>query len=72
MRTKQFTPPYRIIQEGISSLIEKIGPKGTMEFFRFFYSGKGDSVKEFKKMWKGMGVGEIHREVLKARQKREI
>lgn len=72
MKTKQAQPTYRIIQEGIDSLRERIGPKGIIEFFRFFYSGKGDSVKEFKKMWKGMGIEEIHQEVLRAKQRKEI
>jgi len=45
-----------------------VGPRGTIEFFKFFYSGKGDSVKEFKQMWKGMDVEEIHREILKAKK----
>lgn len=65
-------PSYQIIQRGINSLIEEIGPRGTAEFFKFFYAGRGDSVKEFKQMWQGMGIEEIHREILGAKRRKEI
>jgi hypothetical protein len=72
MKTKQIQPSYQVISKGIDSLIKEIGPKGTMEFFRFFYPGRGDSVREFKELWKQMKIEEIHREILKAKKKKEI
>ena len=72
MKTTQAKPSYQIIQKGVHSLMREIGPKGTAEFFKFFYCGKGDSVKEFKEMWKGMTVDNIHQDILKAKAQREV
>lgn len=68
MKTAQTQPSYQIIQRGVRSLLKEIGPKGAMEFFKFFYRGKGDSVKEFKEMWQGMSVDRIHREIMEAKK----
>lgn len=72
MKTKEIQPSYKIIKKGINSLIKQIGPRGTAQFFEFFYAGRGDSVKEYKKMWEGMGIDRIHQEILKAKQEKRI
>lgn len=70
MKIQEVQPSYKIVQKGINSLIERVGPRGTIEFFRFFYSGKGDSVKEFKEMWKGMNIERIHQEILRTKKEK--
>ena len=69
MKTKEIQPSYKIIEKGMHSLIDSVGPKGMLEFFRFFYSGKGDSVKEFKEMWRGLSIDDIHNEILERKNK---
>ena len=53
-------------------LTNEMGPLGATRFWMYVTRGEGDSVLEFKKMWKGKSVEEIHQEILKAKENGEI
>jgi len=62
----------RLVREGMEVLVVNLGyPKAT-KFIMNIGRGKGDSVKEFRNMWKGKSVDEICLEIEKAKKKGEI
>lgn len=63
---------FEIILKGWKSLVRELGKEGATKFLRSFAFGQGDSVKEFKKMWQGMNLEQIHKEILKAKRGKEI
>lgn len=66
------TTTLEIILKGWEALVRDLGISGATEFLRSISIGAGDSVKEYKEMWKGMKLEEIHKEILKAKRKGEI
>lgn len=66
------TTPQEIINLGWEVLTKEMGPLGAARFWMCVTRGEGDSVLEFKKMWKGKNVEEIHQEILKAKENGEI
>jgi len=68
--------PVRTAQElldlGWKTLTRELGPVGATKFWMYITYGEGDSVVEYKKMWKGKGIEEIHREILRAKRHGEI
>lgn len=61
-----------IILKGWKSLVKELGPSDATKFLRSISIGKGNSVKEYKEMWKGMTLREIHKEILKAKKEGKI
>lgn len=66
------TTPQEIINLGWEVLTKEMGPLGATRFWMYVTRGEGDSVLEFKRMWKGKSVEEIHQEILKAKENDEI
>jgi len=66
------TTPQEIINLGWEVLTKEMGPLGATRFWIYVTRGEGDSVLEFKRMWKGKSVEEIHQEILKAKENGEI
>jgi len=66
------TTPQEIINLGWEVLTKEMGPLGATRFWMYVTRGEGDSVLEFKRMWKGKSVEEIHQEILKAKENGEI
>jgi hypothetical protein len=62
------TTPQEIINLGWEVLTKEMGPLGATRFWMYVTRGEGDSVLEFKRMWKGKSVEEIHQEILKAKE----
>lgn len=69
--TKQLNT-NEIVQTGWQSLVKALGPAYANKFLKVFSSGSGDCVKDFKKMWKGKSVDDIHQEIVKAKKTGEI
>ena len=61
-----------IIMKGWKSLVKELGAQNATKFLRSFSFGRGDSVKEYKEMWKGMKLEQIHKQILKAKKDKEI
>jgi len=61
-----------LITVGWRALIKELGPVSATRFWMYLTYGEGDSVVEYKKMWKGKGIEEIHREILRAKRHGEI
>jgi len=66
------TTPQEIINLGWEVLTKEMGPLGATRFWMYVTRGERDSVLEFKRMWKGKSVEEIHQEILKAKENCEI
>jgi len=66
------TTPQEIINLGWEVLTKEMGPLGATRFWMYVTRGEGDSVLEFKRMWKGKSIEEIHQEILKAKENGEI
>ena len=66
------TTPQEIINLGWEVLTKEMGPLGATRFWMYVTRGEGDSVLEFKRMWKEKSVEEIHQEILKAKENGEI
>ena len=66
------TTPQEIINLGWEVLTKEMGPLGATRFWMYVTRGEGDSVLEFKRMWKVKSVEEIHQEILKAKENGEI
>jgi len=66
------TTPQEIINSGWKVLTKEMGPLGATRFWIYVTRGEGDSVLEFKKMWKGKSIEEIHQEISKAKENGEI
>jgi len=66
------TTPQEIINLGWEVLTKELGSLGATRFWMYMTHGEGDSVLEFKRMWKGKSVEEIHQEILKAKENGEI
>lgn len=43
-------PTLEIVLKGWKSLVKKLGAEGATKFLHSFYLGKGNSIKEYKKM----------------------
>lgn len=61
-----------IINWGWKTLTKELGPVEAARFWMYVTRGVGDSVAEYKKMWKGKNIEEIHHEILKAKKQGEI
>jgi len=61
-----------IILKGWKTLIKELGKEGATKFLRAFSFGQGNSVNDFRKMWQGMDLEKIHKEILKAKKEKEI
>jgi len=57
-----------VINLGWNTLTKELGPVGAAKFWIYVTRGEGNSVEEYRKMWKGKSIEEIHREVLKAKR----
>ena len=66
------TTPQEIINLGWEVLTKEMGPLGATRFWIYVTRGEGDSVLEFKRMWKGKSIEEIHQEISKAKENGEI
>ena len=58
-----------LIKKGLNSLVRSLGVDGTSRFLLGIERGEGDSVQEFRRMWKGKSAREIHRLVLQHKRK---
>lgn len=61
-----------LLNLGWKTLTRELGPVGATKFWMYITYGEGDSVVEYKKMWKGENVEDIHREILRGKRRREI
>jgi len=61
-----------VINFGWKALTKELGNVEDARFWMYVTRGEGDSVVEYKKMWKGKNIEEIHREILKAKRNGEI
>jgi hypothetical protein len=57
-----------VINIGWRTLTKELGPVGVAKFWMYITHGEGNSVEEYKKMWRGRNIEEIHREILKAKR----
>jgi hypothetical protein len=57
-----------VINIGWNTLTKELGPVGAAKFWMYVTHGEGNSVEEYKKMWNGKSIEEIHREILKAKR----
>jgi len=64
--------PQQVIHLGWTALMKELGPLDATRFWMYMTYGEGDSVLEFRNMWKGKTVEQIHREILKAKEEGEI
>ena len=64
--------PQRVIHLGWTALTKELGPVDATRFWMYMTFGEGDSVLEFRNMWKGKTVEQIHQEILKAKEGGEI
>lgn len=64
--------PAQIVKTGWQSLVKTLGPTQANKFLLTFFSGSGNSVKDFKKMWQGKSIDQIHQAILKAKKTGEI
>ncbi len=62
----------QLVKTGWRSLVRNLGPTQANKFLLTFFSGSGDSVKEFKKMWQNKTIDQIHKEIIKAKKTGEI
>ena len=60
--------PQEIINLGWEVLTKEMGPLDATRFWMYVTRGEGDSVLEFKRMWKGKSVEEIHQKILQAKK----
>ena len=58
-----------LIKKGLNSLVRSLGIGGASRFILGIERGEGDSVQEFRKMWKGKSAREIHRNILENKRK---
>ena len=65
-------PSVRVTQKGWEALNRTIGPTEALRFVMSLTVGQGDSVKFFKDIWEHRSIEEIHREILKTKEKKEI
>ena len=49
-------------------MTKELGPVGATKFWMYVTHGEGNSVEEYKKMWNGKSIEEIHRDILKAKR----
>ncbi|MBU0567535.1 hypothetical protein KJ693_00165 [bacterium] len=68
----QTTMDESLINEGLQTLVTNLGYARAARFIMSIGRGKGDSVKEFKKMWKDKTVDDICREIEEAKRKGEL
>ncbi len=54
-----------IIARGWDALIQELGVAGATRFVMLIERGKGDSVQDFRQMWRGMSLDDIHRQLMK-------
>lgn len=54
---------FDLIQKGYQVLYREIGPTDTLRFMMSFYSGSGDSVAKFKKLWKNKTISQIAKDL---------
>lgn len=62
----------KLLYEGMETLVTNLGYSRAAKFVMSIGRGKGDSVEEFRNMWKGKSVDEICLEIEKAKKKGEI
>jgi len=63
---------YDVINLGWNALTKALGPVEATRFWMLISLGEGDSVRDFKRMWKGMTVADLHREIIKAKKQGRI
>lgn len=68
IKTKTYKPPAQVMTDGWTAVVEKLGAIDAARFFQTLTTGKGDSVKEYHQVWAGMGMKEIHQEVLRLKK----
>lgn len=61
-----------VINLGWKTLTKELGPVEAARFWMYITHGEGDSVEEYREMWKGKNVEDIHREILKAKKQHRI
>ncbi|MGQ9817942.1 MAG: hypothetical protein ACUVQ3_08370 [bacterium] len=50
-------------------MTKELGPTEAARFWMYISHGEGDSVKDYKEMWKDKRVDDIHQEILKAKNR---
>ncbi len=66
------TTSHQVISMGWRALVKELGPLDAARFWMSMTFGEGDSILEYRDMWKGKNVEAIHQEILKAKEDGEI